>query len=81
MLVDRVDHGTVLVNCGPQKKPIFVGRTSPGVRARKRCKLRIESKEHLKRIYLEHVQHCTDLPLQVTLSVQSEQEKMEPGFG
>ena len=32
-----------------------------------------ESSEHLRWIYLKQVQHCTDLPLQVTFSAHTEQ--------
>ena len=40
-----------------------------------------ESNEHLKWIHLELVQHCTNLPFQVTLPAHTEQEKMGPGLG
>ena len=41
---------------------------------RKSCK-------HLKWTRLEQVQHCTDLPRQVTFSAHTEQGKMGPGLG
>ena len=40
-----------------------------------------ESSEHLKWTHLEQVQHCTDLPRQVTFPPHTEQEKMGPGLG
>ena len=42
-----------------------------------------ESCEHLKSTHLEQVQvqHCTDLPRQVTFPAHTEQGKMGPGFG
>ena len=39
-----------------------------------------ESGEHLRWTHLEQVQHCTDLPLQVTFPAHIEQGKMGPGF-
>ena len=35
-----------------------------------------ESCEHLRWTHLEQMQHCTDLPRQVTFSVHTEQGKM-----
>ena len=40
-----------------------------------------ESCEHLRWTYLQHVQHCTDLPRQVTFPAHTEQGKMGPGLG
>ena len=40
-----------------------------------------ESSEHFKWTQLEHVQHCTDLPRQVTFPVHTEQGKTRQGFG
>ena len=40
-----------------------------------------ESCEHLRWIHLEQVQHCTDLPCQVTFAAYTEQGKMVPGLG
>ena len=40
-----------------------------------------ESCEHLRWTHLEHVQHCTDLPYQVTFPAHTEQGKMGPGSG
>ena len=40
-----------------------------------------DSCEHLRWTNLEQVQHCTDLPRQVTFSVHTEQGKMGPGLG
>ena len=40
-----------------------------------------ESCEHLRWTHLEQVQHCTDLPHQVTFPVHTEQGKMGPGLG
>ena len=40
-----------------------------------------ESCEHLGWTHLEQVQHCTDLPRQVTFPVHTEQGKMDPGLG
>ena len=40
-----------------------------------------ESCEHLRWIHLEQVQHCTDLPRQVTFPAHTEQGKMGPGLG
>ena len=40
-----------------------------------------ESCEHLRWTHLEQVQHCTDLPRQVTFPAHSEQGKMGPGLG
>ena len=39
-----------------------------------------ESSEHLKWTHLEQVQHCTDLPRQVTSPALTEQGKMKPGL-
>ena len=40
-----------------------------------------ESFEHLRWTHLEQVQHCTDLPRQVTFPAHTEQGKMGPGLG
>ena len=40
-----------------------------------------ESSEHFKRTQLEHEQHCTDLPRQVTFPAHTEQEKTGQGLG
>ena len=40
-----------------------------------------ESCEHLRWTHLEQVQHCTDLPRQVTFPAHLEQGKMGQGFG
>ena len=40
-----------------------------------------ESCEHLGWTHLEQVQHCTDLPRQVTFPAHTEQGKMGPGLG
>ena len=40
-----------------------------------------ESCEHLRWTHLEQVQHCTDLPCQVTFPAHTEQGKMGPGLG
>ena len=40
-----------------------------------------ESCEHLSWTHLEQVQHCTDLPCQVTFPAHTEQRKMGPGLG
>ena len=37
--------------------------------------------EHFRWIHLEQVQHCTDLPRQVTFPAHTEQGKMGQGFG
>ena len=37
--------------------------------------------EHLKWTHLEQVQHCTDLPSQVTFPAHTEQGKMMSGLG
>ena len=52
------------------------GGTAPRV-----LNLERESCEHLRWTHLEQVQHCTDLPRQVTFSVHTEQVKMGPGLG
>ena len=39
-----------------------------------------ESCEHLRWTHLEQVQHCTDLPRQVTFPAHTEQGKMGPGL-
>ena len=36
--------------------------------------------KHLKYTYLEQIQYCTNLPLQVTLPAYPEQEKIGPGL-
>ena len=53
-------------------------RTAPGVRELPRVLNVEESTDHLKWTHLEHAQHCTDLPLQVTLPALTEQGKMGP---
>ena len=40
-----------------------------------------ESCEHLQWTHLEQVQHCTDVPRQVTFPAHTEQGKMGPGLG
>ena len=40
-----------------------------------------ESCKHLRWTHLEQVQHCTDLPRQVTFPAHTEQGKMGPGLG
>ena len=40
-----------------------------------------ESCDHLRWTHLEQVQHCTNLPRQVTFPAHTEQEKMGPGLG
>ena len=40
-----------------------------------------ESCEHLRWTHLEQVQHCTDLPRQVTFPAHTKQGKMGPGLG
>ena len=40
-----------------------------------------ESCEHLRWTHLEQVQHCIDLPRQVTFPVNTEQGKTGPGLG
>ena len=40
-----------------------------------------KSCEHLRWTHLEQVQHCTDLPRQVTFLAHTEQGKMGPGLG
>ena len=40
-----------------------------------------ESCEHLRWTRLEQVQHCTDLPRQVTFPAHTEQGKTGPGLG
>ena len=54
-------------------------RTDPVVRAGKDVQLH-RRMVHLKCNHLEQVQHCTNLPLQVTLPAYIEQEKIGPGF-
>ena len=39
-----------------------------------------EEKVYLKCAHLEQVQHCTDLPYQVTLLAHTKQDKMGPEF-
>ena len=43
--------------------------------------LPIPSCEHLRWTHLEQMQHCTDLPRQVTFSAHTEQGKMGPWLG
>ena len=52
---------------------------APGVRAVKSSEFG-ESSERLRWSHLEQVQHCTDLPRQVTFSAHTKQKKMGPGF-
>ena len=40
-----------------------------------------ESCEHLRWTHLKQMQHCTDLPREVTFPAHTEQGKMEPGLG
>ena len=37
--------------------------------------------DHLRWTHLEQVQHCTDLPCQVTFPAHTEQGRMGPGLG
>ena len=53
---------------------------APRVRAAKSSEFG-ESYDHLRWTHLEQVQHCTDLPRQVTFPVHTEQGKMGPGLG
>ena len=39
-----------------------------------------ESSEHFERTHFEHVQHCTDLPGQVTFPAHTEQGKTGQGL-
>ena len=56
--------------------------TAGGAASRVRVtNLERESCEHLRWTHLEQVQHCTDLPLQVTFPEHTEQENMEPALG
>ena len=40
-----------------------------------------KSSEHCKWTHLKKVQHCTNLPLQITIPAHSEQGKTGPGLG
>ena len=44
-------------------------------------KLDRKSCEHLRGTHLEQVQHCTDLPHQITFPAHTEQGKIGPGLG
>ena len=61
------------------------GREAPGVRAAKNFESRKESSEHFKWTHLDwrglQVQHCTDLPSQVTIPAHTEQRKTRQGLG
>ena len=52
-----------------------------GVRLPRALNLESESCEHLRWTHEEQVQHCTDLPRQVTFPAHTEQGKMGPGLG
>ena len=54
---------------------------APGVRSTKVLNLERESCEHFRWTHLEQVQHCPDLPCQVTFPAHTEQGKTGPGLG
>ena len=55
-------------------------RTAPRVRTGKEVKIQVRE-VHLKCAHLEQEQHCTNLPLQITLPNHTKQDKNGPGFG
>ena len=59
---------------------IAVGRKAPGVIAAWVLNLEKERNEHLKWTHWVQVQHCTDLPLQVTFPAHTKQRKTGPGL-
>ena len=65
--------------CWGSEKSHSVGRLKPPKEAR-RSKDKFRS-EYFRWTYFEQVQHCTDLPLQVTFPANTEQEKTGPGLG
>ena len=77
-LEEYEEEHPMLVGVGP---PEEAGRTTPEVRAVYRV-LNLEKKnsEHLKWTYLEQVQHCTNLPLQVSFPAHTKQGKTVPGL-
>ena len=54
---------------------------APRVRAAKSTEFGEKSCEHLRWTHFDQVQHCTDLPRQVTFPAHTEQGKMGPGLG
>ena len=65
------EEGVTVLRVGTQQ-----GGTAPRV-----LNLERESCEHLSWTHLEQVQHCADLPRQVTFPAHTELGKMGPGFG
>ena len=51
------------------------------MRVAKSLNLERESSEHLRCTHLQQVQHCTDLPRQITFLAHTKQGKMGPGLG
>ena len=69
------EENTILVGVGP---PEEAGRQFQELKLPRVLNLGKEGGEHPKWTHLEQVQHCTDLPLQITFSALTKQEKMGP---
>ena len=76
-LVESEEEVTVLVGV---ESPEEAGRAAPGVKSCLEFLIWKKRREHVNWTHLEQVQHCTDLPLQVTFPALTEQEKTRPGL-